>query len=76
MKVGIVALALLPLTACVEPVEQDPPVIGMANPASVHCTKMGGRSEINTAPDGSQAGYCHLPNGKVVEEWQLYNSKI
>ncbi|WP_442582757.1 putative hemolysin [Mesorhizobium sp. ASY16-5R] len=45
---------------------------GMANPASVHCGEIGGRSEIRTAADGSQYGVCNMPDGRVCEEWALF----
>ncbi|SNX67448.1 hypothetical protein SAMN05878503_10182 [Cereibacter ovatus] len=44
---------------------------GMANPASVYCAQRGGRLEIRTEGAG-QSGYCHLPGGHTVEEWELY----
>ncbi|AWN52140.1 DUF333 domain-containing protein [Methylobacterium sp. 17Sr1-1] len=43
----------------------------LGNPASAHCTSAGGRLEIRKGPQG-EAGYCHLPDGRVVEEWQLF----
>lgn len=46
-------------------------VIGIPNPASAHCIAQGGRIEIRSGPDG-QTGYCHLPDGRVIEEWQLF----
>lgn len=48
--------------------------IGMANPASVSCERLGGRVEIRDEAEG-QVGYCHLPDGNVVEEWDLYRSQ-
>lgn len=45
--------------------------VGMANPASVHCQKLGGTLEIRTGKDGGQYGLCHLPDGRVCEEWAL-----
>lgn len=45
--------------------------IGMANPASINCGKQGGRLEFRTTSAG-QTGFCHLPDGRVVEEWALY----
>ncbi|WP_242010713.1 putative hemolysin [Acetobacter musti] len=51
------------------------PVIGMPNPASVYCVKIGGTLEIRREADGSR-GYCHLPDGRVVEEWALYRSSV
>lgn len=46
---------------------------GMANPASAHCVKLGGRLEIRDGANG-QSGYCHLPDGRVVEEWALFRA--
>ena len=43
----------------------------IANPASVHCANLGGILEIANEANG-QAGYCHLPDGRVCEEWALY----
>jgi putative hemolysin len=54
----------------------DPPkppgAVGIANPASVACVRRGGRSEIRTERDGGQVGYCHLPDGRICEEWALF----
>ncbi|NHO32185.1 putative hemolysin [Acetobacter fallax] len=47
--------------------------IGMPNPASAYCIKVGGTLEIRKEADGSR-GYCHLPDGRVIEEWTLYRS--
>ena len=68
---------ILPLAACGGGAAPDGPKfapVGMANPASVYCDELGGRLEIR-AEQGGEAGYCHLPDGSVVEEWQLYRSK-
>jgi len=43
----------------------------MANPASVHCEKMGGKLDIVKGTDGD-SGYCNLPGGERIEEWALY----
>ena len=50
---------------------EQAPTLGMANPASVHCVELGGKLEIKDSANG-QTGYCHLPDGKVVEEWALF----
>ncbi len=47
---------------------------GLANPASVHCTELGGVLEIKDEIDG-QIGYCTLPGGKVCEEWALFRGE-
>lgn len=49
------------------------PKIGMANPASAYCVDRGGQLQIKTEANG-QVGYCKLPNGQVVEEWELFHS--
>lgn len=46
--------------------------LAMANPASVFCGTMGGRSVIAKLPDGGGIGLCYLPGKKIVEEWTLY----
>ena len=79
---ALLPLALLALAACStpsEPAASNPAAskpaeakgVGMANPASVHCQKLGGTLEIRTGKDGGQYGLCHLPDGRVCEEWAL-----
>lgn len=48
-----------------------PGMIGLANPASGYCLKQKGRLEMREGPGGT-TGFCHLPGGRVVEEWRLY----
>lgn len=57
-----------------EPKAGDAPRTGMANPASVHCQKLGGTLEIRKEDKGD-AGYCHFSDGRVCEEWALYRDK-
>jgi putative hemolysin len=47
----------------------------MANPASVYCVQNGGKSEIKTAPDGSQTGYCKFDDGSECEEWAYFRKE-
>lgn len=47
------------------------PVVGMANPASVYCTKNGGKSII-VKGKGGEYGVCQLKDGTAVEEWEYY----
>lgn len=49
--------------------------IGIANPASVYCEKIGGKLEIRTDPDDSQYGMCLFPDGTECEEWALYRNE-
>lgn len=46
-------------------------ILNMTNPASSYCVKIGGKSETVKGKDG-EYGVCHLPNGKVIDEWVLY----
>lgn len=64
--------AALALAGCAETgTPAGTPSVGLANPASQYCVSVGGTLEIRDEPDG-QAGYCHLPDGQVVEEWTLF----
>ncbi|MBZ9906188.1 DUF333 domain-containing protein [Mesorhizobium sp. BR115XR7A] len=44
--------------------------VGTANPASVHCAAIDGRLTIKEDKAGN--GFCHLPNGRLCEEWALF----
>ncbi len=46
----------------------------LANPASTYCVNLGGQVSLTEEP-GGQVGYCHLPDGRVCEEWALFNNK-
>ncbi|WP_312597842.1 DUF333 domain-containing protein [Brevundimonas sp.] len=70
-----IVLPLAALAACAQPVgNTGAKPVGMVNPASKYCGDIGGRLEIRTGADGGQTGMCHLPDGRVVEEWALYRS--
>lgn len=45
--------------------------IGMANPADVYCTQLGGKLNAKQNPQG-QYSTCSLPNGQEIESWALY----
>ncbi|GBQ06992.1 putative hemolysin [Acetobacter cerevisiae] len=49
-------------------------LIGMANPASVHCVDAGGKLEIRTGSSGGQYGVCHMPDGNSCEEWSFFRT--
>jgi putative hemolysin len=53
----------------------NPPVIGMANPATKHCIEQGGKLRIVTAPDGSESGLCTLKNGVTCDEWEYFKGE-
>lgn len=43
----------------------------IANPASEYCIEQGGKLEI-VKTEAGEKGMCHLPDGTVVEEWELF----
>ena len=45
----------------------------IANPASEYCVSQGGTVEIVDEAAG-QVGYCNLPDGTRVEEWEYFRS--
>ena len=49
-----------------------PKEIGMANPASVNCVKVGGNSVIKTDGSGGQYGLCYFEDNRACEEWALF----
>lgn len=61
------ALAAALLAGCGE--DEEPPAI--ANPASENCVALGGTVEIEETPEG-QRGWCVLPDGRRVDEWELW----
>lgn len=71
------ALPLLPLLALAGCAQQSqgpaPAKLGMANPASVYCTEQDGKLVMEEEAGGT-VGYCHLPDGTVMEEWTLYRA--
>lgn len=72
-----IAPMLLVLAACKEQPQQqeDSPqaAVDMANPAAVYCIEQGGDIKIRDAELG-QVGYCHLPDGRIIEEWEFFRT--
>ncbi|MDG1186830.1 MAG: DUF333 domain-containing protein [Ilumatobacter sp.] len=59
------------LAGCSSGSASNPP--GLANPASVYCVEQGGEIDIVEEADG-EVGYCNLPDGSRIEEWELFQS--
>lgn len=66
----MIVISIMILTGCSAKPQQEQS-IGMANPAAVNCIKLGGYREIVKNATG-ETGYCNLPSGERIEEWQLY----
>lgn len=71
LAVPILTVPML-VTGCSD--DDDAPVVGVPNPASVFCVEQGGTVDIVDADDG-QIGYCELPDGTRVEEWEYYRAE-
>ena len=68
--VAVLLIAVLAIGACGGKAEPN-----MPNPASVFCEEQGGKVEVRTAADGSQQGFCILPDGTECDEWAFYRSE-
>lgn len=69
--VGSTCAGFLVLSACGD--SGDDPAPGLANPASEYCVSQGGEVEIVSEADG-EVGYCNLPDGRRIEEWEFFRS--
>ena len=73
---GAIMLALVALAGCSKGDDQPAPAgsgAGIANPASEYCVAQGGTVEIVTGDAGDQ-GFCNLPDGTRVDEWEYYRA--
>lgn len=46
--------------------------MGMSNPASEYCIKVGGELQNFTRGDGGEYSICNFPDNQSCEEWALY----
>ncbi|WEI04513.1 I78 family peptidase inhibitor [Acinetobacter johnsonii] len=74
-KIVMLGLMVAAISGCstAQKNETEKPTLGMANPASTYCVEQGGKLEIRKEPNG-EVGYCHLPNGQVIDEWTLFRA--
>jgi putative hemolysin len=47
----------------------------LPNPASVNCTKKGGKVQIRKDSRGNEYGVCIFPNGRECEEWAFFRGQ-
>jgi putative hemolysin len=59
----------LAVNAFVHPMSHDG--LTQGNPASVYCSRVGGKTRIVDAPDG-QYSHCAFIDGTQIEEWTLF----
>ena len=64
--VGILVCSLSLGLACSTATRSNP--VQLANPASVHCGKVGGELRIETLGNRGQIGVCDFEDGRQCEE--------
>jgi hypothetical protein len=77
MRLATLCAILLAVAACgsdAEPSATTDGPTGLANPASVFCVDQGGTVEI-VDEEGGEVGYCNLPDGSRIEEWEYFRSQ-
>lgn len=67
-RIGI-ATAVALIAGCATSAPDN--TVGMPNPASAYCVERGGTITIVDRSEG-QIGFCTLPDGTQVDEWELY----
>lgn len=75
--VAPVVVLVAVLAACGDDDDEDEPsqtTTALANPASVFCVEQGGEVEI-VDEEGGQVGYCILPDGTRIEEWEYFEQQ-
>lgn len=70
----LLGTAFLPTIAHAATDAPKEPAVQIASPASVYCIKIGGKPEIRRGESG-EIGYCHLPDGRIIEEWKLFHAE-
>ena len=52
-----------------------PAAVGLANPASVNCDKVGGELQIEKNGAGAEYGVCIFEDNRQCEEWALFRGQ-
>ncbi len=74
MTMMAILVASAGAVACGSDAEPSGTTTAIANPASVFCVEQGGTVDILDEADG-QVGYCELPDGTRIEEWEYLRSQ-
>jgi hypothetical protein len=72
--VFLLLIGVLAVVACGGNATETPQA-NMPNPAAVFCEDQGYKVEIRTAADGSQQGFCILPDGTECDEWAFFQGE-
>ncbi len=70
-KFMLILLTALLLNACA-PKTTEQPMVGLPNPASQNCEKVGGTLTIEKAGNGGEFGVCTFEDNWQCEEWALF----
>lgn len=71
IRAGLGLLAAGLIAGCAAPPVPPPRPAGLVNPASSYCHAQGGRTLLGYTAEGRE-GLCFLPDGSLLDEWQLY----
>ena len=52
------------------------PAAALSNPAAVYCNALGYNYSLSTGPNGTMSGFCTLPDGRQVDEWQFLQGQV
>ncbi len=70
--------AVVLLGSCASPTHPQKgtePITQIANPASVYCAEVGGRSLNEKRPDGAAFGVCLFEDNRQCGEWALFRKE-
>jgi len=70
----ILFVAAILLAGCLPKTTSEPtePSVGIANPASENCVKLGGTLSIQKSGGGGEYGVCIFEDNRQCEEWAMF----
>lgn len=74
LRASILLVSGCVLFACSDPAP-TPAAVGLANPASVNCDKVGGELQIEKNAAGAEYGVCVFEDNRQCEEWALFRGQ-
>jgi putative hemolysin len=55
--------------------ETPPSAARLANPASMHCGRLGGQLGIERTPEGAEYAVCTFQDNRQCEEWAMFRGQ-
>lgn len=71
----VVAVFLASCANSGQPNSNSSSKVQIANPASVYCGEVGGRTFTKTLPDGTEYGVCLFEDNRQCGEWALFRNE-